>query len=108
LLTFETTPFFCVNPVYSGRFSSTLILKGLEIGISLQSLRRFLATLLLSATSATEDILFSIICDNCFVLDVAGCYFDISAVALANCWELLVHCSTVSSNETWAVWDKSG
>jgi len=47
-------------------------------------MRRFLITLLLSATPATEDILFSIICDNCIVLDAAGYYFDISVDALAN------------------------
>jgi len=70
--------------IFASHFSSSLILKGLEIGISLQSLRRFLVTLLLSVTSATEDILFSIICDNCFVLDAAGRYFDISVDALAN------------------------
>jgi hypothetical protein len=70
--------------IFAGRFSSSLVLKGLEIGISLQSLRHFLVTLLLSAASATEDILFSIICANCFVLDAAGCYFDISVEAPAN------------------------
>jgi len=79
--------FFCsILYIFSGRFSSSLILKGLEIGISLQSMRRFLITLLLSATPATEDILFSIICDNCIVLDAAGYYFDISVDALANWW----------------------
>jgi hypothetical protein len=52
--------------------------------------------------------LFSIICGNCFVLDAAGCYFDILVEALANWWELLVHCSAVSCNETWAVWDNNG
>jgi hypothetical protein len=70
--------------IFAGRFSSSLILKELEIGISLQSLRRFLVTLVLLVTSVTEDILFSIICDNCFVLDAAGCYFDISVDVLAN------------------------
>jgi hypothetical protein len=70
--------------IFAGRFSYSLVPKGLEIGISLQSLRRLLVTLLLSATSATEDILFIIICGNCFVLDAAGCYFDISVDALAN------------------------
>jgi hypothetical protein len=85
-----------------------LVLKGRQIGISLQSLRRFLVTLLLSTSSATEDILFTIICDNCFVLDAAGRYFDISVEALANRWELLVHCYAVSCNETLAVWDNNG
>jgi hypothetical protein len=70
--------------IFAGRFSSSLAVKGLEIGISLQSLQRFLVTFLLSAPSATEDILFSIICGNCFVLDAAGCYFDILVEALAN------------------------